>query len=130
VLQDAGTGLFRAARVQNGVLHAVIFIGPDHALPQRDWLVSLFAQDRLTLSDRRALLAGRPADGVMPEPPVCVCFGIGAGAIGAAIADGCGSVEAVGERTKAGTNCGSCRPEIRTLLAALQRQSALSEVDG
>jgi assimilatory nitrate reductase catalytic subunit len=117
VLQDATAGLFRAALVEDGRLEAVLFIGPDHDLPPRDWLVSLFAVERIALSDRRALLAGRPASGEMPEPPVCVCFGVGARALRAAIDAGCTSVEAIGAATRAGTNCGSCRPEIRTLLA-------------
>ncbi len=116
-LHDAGTSTYRAALVQDGRMAAVLFIGPDHALPARDWLASLFARERVTLADRRALLAGRPAEGQLPEPPVCVCFGVGVKAIRTAIDGGCGSVEAVGAATRAGTNCGSCRPEIRTLLA-------------
>ncbi len=117
VFRDAGTSTYRAAVVEDGRLEAVLFLGPDHALPARDWLASLFALERITLADRRALLAGRPAEGPLPEPPVCVCFGVGAKAIQAAIDGGCGNVEAVGAATRAGTNCGSCRPEIRTLLA-------------
>jgi len=117
VLQDPAAGLYRAALVQGGRLRAAVFIGPDHALPARDWLVSLFAQPSLTPPDRRALLAGRPAEGALPEPPVCVCFGIGARAIQSAIDAGCTSVEAIGAATTAGSNCGSCRPEIGALLA-------------
>ena len=76
--------------------------------------------DHATLSPatRRALLAGREPGGALPEPPVCVCLGVGAAAIAAAIAAGCDTVEAVGAATRAGTNCGSCRPEIRSALAA------------
>jgi NAD(P)H-nitrite reductase large subunit len=33
------------------------------------------------------------------------------------VAGGCGSVEAVGRTLRAGTNCGSCRPEIARLIA-------------
>ena len=39
-------------------------------------------------ADRRGLLTGRPASGPAPEPPVCVCMAVGAGAIRAAIAAG------------------------------------------
>lgn len=117
VLQDPSAGIFRAALIEDGRLHAVVFIGPDHGLPKRDWLVSLFALERIDLAARRALLAGRPAAGALPEPPICVCFGVGAGTIRAAMAGGCETVEAIGAATKAGTNCGSCRPEIRGLLA-------------
>ena len=119
VLQDPASRLFRAALVDNGKLRCAIFLGPDHALPPRDWLISLFALDSITLADRRALLAGHPASGSLPEPPVCICFGVGTGAIRKAIGDGCTSLEAIGAHTKAGTNCGSCRPEIKALLALM-----------
>lgn len=94
--------------------------GPDHLLPPRDWLMELFARDRIDPAERRALLAGRPAGGAMPEPPVCVCMGVGAGVIRAAIAAGCGTVAAVGLATTTGANCGSCRPEIAGLIGSLQ----------
>ncbi|TIT39998.1 MAG: hypothetical protein E5W76_17825, partial [Mesorhizobium sp.] len=37
---------------------------------------------------------------------------------------GCGTVEAIGEATRAGTNCGSCRAEIRAIIAAGRVQAA------
>ncbi len=115
--EDPGFGLHRAALVQDGVVQAVLFIGPDHNLPARDWLVSLFERERISLEDRRALLAGLPAEGGAPEKPVCVCFGVGEGSIRRAIDGGCASVAAIGAATQAGTNCGSCKPELRALLA-------------
>ena len=41
-----------------------------------------------------------------------------AGAIRRAIEAGCAGVQDVGAATRAGTNCGSCRPEIAALIAA------------
>jgi assimilatory nitrate reductase catalytic subunit len=119
-LRDPAASVFRSAWVVDGRLDACVFTGPDHALPARDWLMALFAQDRLAPDERRALLAGHRADGAAPEPAVCVCMGVGAKAIRAAIAGGCDSVAAVGAKTKAGTNCGSCKPEIAALLAAMR----------
>jgi assimilatory nitrate reductase catalytic subunit len=118
-LSDPASGVHRAALVQDGTLQAVIFLGPGHLLPARDWLVSLFERDRITLDERRALLAGLPAEGGAPEKPVCVCFGVGESRIRAAIDGGCGTVEAIGAATHAGTNCGSCKPELRALLASV-----------
>ena len=119
-LRDPASAVFRAAQIVGGRLEACVFTGPDHALPGRDWLMSLFAQATLDPAERRTLLAGRRADGAAPEPPVCVCMGVGAKAIRAAIAGGCGSVAAVGAVTKAGTNCGSCKPEIAAILASMR----------
>ena len=68
--------------------------------------------------ERAHVLAGR-AGSATPDRGaiICSCFGVGENQIIAAIAGrGCASVEAVGVAVKAGTNCGSCRPEIGRLL--------------
>ena len=119
-LSDPAQGLFRAALIVDGRLEACLFIGPDHALPARDWLVGRFALDTLAPAERRSLLAARPAAGPLPEPPVCVCHAVGANQIRQAIGTGHGDLDAIGRATRAGTNCGSCRPEIRALLKAAQ----------
>jgi assimilatory nitrate reductase catalytic subunit len=49
---------------------------------------------------------------------VCSCFNVGVDQLAAAVAGGCRSVEAVGAALRAGTNCGSCRSEIRTIIDA------------
>ncbi len=119
-LSDPSAGIYRAARVIDGRLEACVFTGPDHALPPRDWLMALFAKERIDLSERRTLLAARPASGATPEPSICVCMGVGAGSIRAAVLAGCDSVEAIGKATTAGTNCGSCKPEIAAILARMR----------
>jgi assimilatory nitrate reductase catalytic subunit len=47
-------------------------------------------------------------------------MGVGAGSIRAAVLAGCDSVEAIGKATTAGTNCGSCKPEIAAILARMR----------
>ncbi len=116
VLQDADSSIYRAALVEDGKLQACVFIGADHNLPSRDWLTSLFAADGFAMEERHTVLAGRPAEARVADAPICVCFTVGASKIKSAINSGCTSVEAVGAATKAGTNCGSCRPEIQALL--------------
>ncbi|MFH1558114.1 MAG: (2Fe-2S)-binding protein, partial [Pseudomonadota bacterium] len=49
-------------------------------------------------------------------PLVCACFGVPRGAILEAIAAGDRDSAAIGARLKAGTNCGSCLPEIGQIL--------------
>jgi assimilatory nitrate reductase catalytic subunit len=72
-----------------------------------------------------AVIAGRPgAAGIDRGALVCSCYGIGANEIAAAIAQGCDTVEAVGTALKAGTNCGSCRGEIRQILEDQCRNDA------
>jgi assimilatory nitrate reductase catalytic subunit len=117
MLEDASLGVYRAALLKDGRLLAVIMLGRDEKLPPRDWLLGLMAVQQITLSERRALLAGHPADGPPPSPTLCVCHSVRASSISAAISAGCASLTEIGEATKAGTGCGSCRPEISLLLS-------------
>ena len=66
----------------------------------------------------RELLAGRPA-GPQPTrgPILCVCHGVGTNEVRAAAGAEGASIEAIGTATRAGTNCGPCRPLIARLLA-------------
>ena len=49
---------------------------------------------------------------------VCVCLGVNDKAIKAAVEAGATTVEAVTELTCAGSECGSCRPEIASIIEA------------
>jgi nitrite reductase (NADH) large subunit len=49
---------------------------------------------------------------------VCNCTGVTRGRLGAAMVNGCASVEALSGATGAGTVCGSCRPLLAELLGA------------
>ena len=78
----------------------------------------LFAADALTADQRRMLLSGKSADGLASAGPiVCACFGVGRSTICDAIAAGASSAAAIGAQLKAGTNCGSCVPELKRLIA-------------
>jgi assimilatory nitrate reductase catalytic subunit len=88
-------------------------------LPSRAWLSNLFAKKRVSEVDRAALLNGGPGSSAEdPGPLVCSCFGVGRNTLCRAIArNRWRTPEDVGRQLKAGTNCGSCLPEIRQLLA-------------
>jgi assimilatory nitrate reductase catalytic subunit len=116
---DCALNRYRAARIENGQLESCIFIGPDYGLPERDWLVSLFTENELQEQDRRSLLTGKPASGQRDAGrTVCACFGVGRNVLIDKIRQhGLATAEAVGEMLRAGTNCGSCIPEIKGLIA-------------
>ncbi|MGH8501626.1 MAG: molybdopterin-dependent oxidoreductase [Gammaproteobacteria bacterium] len=120
--RDDAAGVYRAAHVDTGGLEACLFVAPTPSLPARAWLASLFVQDRLEAAERASLLAGRPADPAADTgPQVCSCFGVGRNTIIEAIrARSLQTPAAVGEALSAGTNCGSCVPEIKALLAQAQ----------
>jgi assimilatory nitrate reductase catalytic subunit len=118
---------YRAAAIDDaGAMAEALLVAAPEQLPARDWLVSLLAtRQKLSAADRHALLSGRSP---VPMPPigrvVCACFHIGANQLASAVAAGCDSLEAIGSTLRAGTNCGSCRSEIRAIIDARQVQAA------
>ena len=121
---DPARGAGSRVLVENGVAVAAIFVAPGPVAVARRWVEGRIGEPLIDAGARRRLLAGRPGGDVPdPGPTVCACLDVGTRAIAAAIGgDGldvaCGSVVAIGEATGAGTNCGSCRPEIGRMLAA------------
>lgn len=115
---DKSAQRYRAARLNAGELESCIFIGPDYRLPERDWLASLFAKASLDSNERQSLLTGRPASAQEDSGRmICACYQVGLKTIQQAIQqDGLLDVEAIGQKLRAGTNCGSCIPELRKLL--------------
>ena len=115
---DAASGVYRAAYVVDDRLQACAYFSRRPELPARSWLKSLFTQEHLQPVDRLALLAGRPLrTGDDAGPVVCSCFAVGRNTLRNLIAkEGLTDPRQVGERLRAGTNCGSCLPEIRKLL--------------
>ncbi|MBN8938265.1 MAG: molybdopterin-dependent oxidoreductase [Rhizobiales bacterium] len=115
-MEDAARGVYRAAIFDGARLEAVIFVAAG-GRPAWSWIEAQFGMSELSPLARKALLAGRAPDGMADSgPTVCACFAVGLTAIKAAIAGGACDVDAVGRALKAGTNCGSCRPEIKKLI--------------
>ncbi len=115
---DDAAGRRRCAKLLNGSLQACLFVERDVSPPGRDWLNGLFGQSDLSSQDRTDLLAGRPRQsGEDRGPVVCSCFGVGLNTLKKGIEEqGLLTVEAIGKALRAGTNCGSCIPELRGLL--------------
>ncbi len=118
-LQDPARGIARVAVHRNGRLIGALFAGPAPVAVSREHLAGLLG------CEAPDVLAGRPgADQPDPGPVLCSCFSVGVNTILRVIErDGLMSVEAIGAALAAGTNCGSCKPE----LAALLSRAAMSE---
>jgi assimilatory nitrate reductase catalytic subunit len=123
--EDSAGGIYRAAYIEDNRLVACVFVSTRPELPSRDWLTGLLMGNRIDDRDRRALLAGRPLTAIADAGPlVCSCFRVGRNTIADAIkCHGLRSTAQVGSRLKAGTNCGSCLPEIGALLASATKVS-------
>jgi assimilatory nitrate reductase catalytic subunit len=118
-LLDVAGGRYRGANVADDRLQACAFVATVKSLPSRNWLATLFASRSLSDTDRLAILAGRAPKGALEAgPTVCSCFAIGRSTLLRAIrGDRLVSVEQIGKALRAGTNCGSCIPELKGLLA-------------
>jgi assimilatory nitrate reductase catalytic subunit len=116
---DAQRGSYRVAAFAGGQLAGCLFIGPAESAPQWDAVKALFEAETLGDEARRVLLSGRSADGLVSAGPiVCACFSVGLATIRNAIQSGAAaSVEAIGTVLRAGTNCGSCLPELKRIVA-------------
>ncbi len=117
-LHDVPGARLRVAILREGRLEAVLYLSRERTMPSLDWLKQCFAADTIAASDRRALLAGRSIGAVDEGPTVCACFQVGRNRIASCIQAGAGTPEAIGASLRAGTNCGSCIPELKRLLAA------------
>ncbi len=116
---DPARGLHRMAFHRDGRLAAALFVGPQPVALSRSHLAAMLG-GALT-----GALAGRPrSDMPDPGPTVCACLGVGLNTIRQAVARGCDSVASLGAVTGAGTNCGSCRPELSALLRPVPMQAA------
>jgi assimilatory nitrate reductase catalytic subunit len=126
---DFGGGVYRAACFAGERIDICLFVGPAHDAGDWEVVKSLFAADGLTDDQRRMLLSGRSSEGLASAGPiVCACFGVGRNTICDAIAAGAHSAAEIGARLKAGTNCGSCIPELKRLIVDNAAQPQLAAV--
>jgi assimilatory nitrate reductase catalytic subunit len=115
---DLKRGIYRAASFRDGRLDAALFLAPTDAAPQWDAVKTLLDSEALADIERRMVLSGRAADGLVETGPViCACFGVGLNVIRDAIASrSATNVETIGKTLRAGTNCGSCLPELKRIV--------------
>lgn len=114
---DQQGGDFRLAFFDGGQLLAALFLARGPVAVARNWAISQLNAEHGDLRKRFAMVAGRPAaETPNPGAIICSCFGVGVNQIATAVRSGCLNVEAIGTQLSAGTNCGSCRSEIRRII--------------
>ena len=106
-------GVFRGDRFDG-----CLFVGPAHRPPQWEAARSLFEAGAAAAPARRIVFARRGVDPMTDAGPmICACFGVRLAAIRDVISAGSAtSVADIGLRLRAGTNCGSCLPELRDIV--------------
>jgi assimilatory nitrate reductase catalytic subunit len=128
IFADPARGTFRYASIVGRRLEACLFIAAKaSALPSRDALAALLGT-RLDPETRAFVLAGGPAGATMQNAAgktICACFGVGLHALHGAIAERrLTSVAEIGAVLRAGTNCGSCIPELKAILSDAHMETA------
>jgi len=115
---DTTTGAHRFAAFDGEALIGALWIARDPVAVSRVWAAGQLGDAHNAVRDRFRLLAGRGgADRPDPGAIVCSCFSVGVNEIATAVTTGRAiTVEAVGAALKAGTNCGSCRSEIKGII--------------
>jgi assimilatory nitrate reductase catalytic subunit len=123
---DVAAGSYRAAYLTEDRLEAYVCVARRPDLPERAWLAELFSRDRLGEGDRMSLLAGRAFGKTKNVGAlVCSCFGVGRNELVRAIRQGrLTDAHRIGLTLKAGTGCGSCLPEIKSLIGATAHESS------
>jgi assimilatory nitrate reductase catalytic subunit len=125
IYADPARGTFRYASVVAGRLDACLFLARNAAaLPRPEQLPAALG-DAIAPALRTALLAGRAAAVNDAGDTVCACFAVGLGTLQRTIsARRLTSVAEIGAVLRAGTNCGSCLPELQAILSAAQRRGS------
>jgi len=115
-VSDRGRGTLRVAVVHAGVLEACLFLARDAAsLPHESALIPKLGAP-VPDSARQRILAGYDATAA-EGPVICACFGVTTHAVRQAIAaQHLNDAGEIGALLRAGTNCGSCIPEIEEIL--------------
>ena len=108
-------GVYRKLIVRDGKLAGAMLVGCAEAAPA---LVQMFDRDEPLPPNRLDVLATGLAPTTAAEREVCNCNHVTEVTIVDAIRDGCDTLPALCNATRAGTGCGSCRGQLAGLLAA------------
>ncbi len=117
IYRDTASGEARIALFEHDQLIATFFSAPQPVNVARGWLIEQLGESFTDTTSRWQLLSGRPST-AQPDKGalICSCMSVGINQIISAVASGCSTVEAVGQCTGAGTNCGSCKAEIKGIV--------------
>jgi len=122
--EDRRSGLDRIAGWSGNKLQAAFFFASAPVSVSRQWACALLETPPMPRAQRFKVLAGRPPANIPDKGAiVCSCFQVGIHEIAAEAKNGAATVSAIGSCLKAGTNCGSCRSEIQTILDTLNREA-------
>ena len=128
---DPRRGIARTALIADGRLVGALFLAPVETAPKWSILAEAWRAPAIDKALRRVILSGKRLDGAADEGPnVCACFGVPHGRIVSAITQGADSASAIGKMLKAGTNCGSCIPELKRIITETAAEARMHALQG
>jgi nitrite reductase (NADH) large subunit len=117
---DAQRGVYKKLIVRNDRLVGAIVMGDGAIVPS---LVHAFTESTEIAENRAEMLFPVAFEGTPPSierlpetAQICDCNSVSKARIVEAVLEGARSLGAVCERTRAGTGCGSCRPEVQAVI--------------
>ncbi len=114
---DLGKHRCRMAWFDGDKLVASAFLASEPLTLSREFVSSQLGGIWSGIAQRAQVIAGVPGKETPDKGKIiCACMNVGLHEIADAKSKGCCSVDAIGTATGAGTNCGSCKPEIAEIL--------------
>ncbi len=108
----------------NSVMQFGLWLGESYPALPEEWLDDCLQKDVIDSELLASLLRGQPDEAFLNGKLVCSCFNVRERTIENAISEGANSVEALGQKLKCGTNCGSCKTELKQILQRQQTAEA------
>lgn len=115
-LSNTVSGDYRALLCKDTLIEYAVFASIERGgIPDAQWLQTLLEHQVNPQSWR--LLARQETSAVNSARIICSCFRVSEERIREAISAGAKTAEALGKQLRCGTNCGSCIPELKQLIA-------------
>ena len=128
---DPARGVYKKLIVREGRLAGAILLGDAAVAPS---LAQMF--------DRATRIPGSPAELLFPaagaraaasaaelpdDAQICNCNGVSKARLVDAVKSGCRSLKSLCDATRAGTGCGSCKPQVQEVLQATAGDSVVAD---
>jgi nitrite reductase (NADH) large subunit len=118
--EEGRRGVYKKLIVRDGRLLGAIVMGDGAIVPS---LVHAFTESTTLAANRAELLFPTAFEGAAPPverlpdgAQICDCNAVSKARIVKSVLEGARTLAAVCDRTRAGTGCGSCRPEVQALI--------------
>jgi assimilatory nitrate reductase catalytic subunit len=115
--ENSQSGIRTVLCIKENKLQFAAFLADYKPEINADWVESLFAQPNVSVEQINRILRADVEQNFLNGKTICSCFKVGETQIINAIVDNNdNTTELLGKRLKCGTNCGSCKSELRSLI--------------